>query len=386
MTSPRHASPGPSSTASAPAPQALIAPRQQSDASVADLAAALLTALTAAANHPAPHLPDAPTLGGYGARVIDLALAGLETTTRGAYHAAWRRHVLPALGTVPIDHLTAGMIDRTVQTWVTTGTKRSTIKNALAALARITRQATRDGWLTCQPQPLPGWQRLHYTGEDLLAEPRGLALPYYAALLRLAEALTRAAHDHYPGWGHAVTFAACTGARIGEISGVRVRDIDARTWIWTARRQTTPAPGGLADKHTKGKRARLIPIIEPLRTLITDRMTEVHGAPDARLFTGPLGGRVTTATLRRATHWDEVTRRLGYEHLRRHDLRHTALTWMADAGVPLHVLQQIAGHREITTTQLYLHPSIRHLATAGQSLADYLNSNCDPIPGIPTHW
>jgi hypothetical protein len=48
--------------------------------------------------------------------------------------------------------------------------------------------------------------------------------------------------------------------------------------------------------------------------------------------------------LREATHWDEVVRGLGYEHLVRHDLRHTGLTWMADAGVPVHGLQKIAGH------------------------------------------
>ena len=34
--------------------------------------------------------------------------------------------------------------------------------------------------------------------------------------------------------------------------------------------------------------------------------------------------------LRDATSWDEVVTKLGYEHLRRHDLRHTGLTWMAD--------------------------------------------------------
>jgi hypothetical protein len=42
----------------------------------------------------------------------------------------------------------------------------------------------------------------------------------------------------------------------------------------------------------------------------------------ARLFTGPRGGRITTAVLRDATYWDEVVIKLGYEHLRRHDLRH----------------------------------------------------------------
>jgi integrase len=30
-----------------------------------------------------------------------------------------------------------------------------------------------------------------------------------------------------------VTFAACTAARIGEVSGVRVKDIDTTNRIWT---------------------------------------------------------------------------------------------------------------------------------------------------------
>jgi hypothetical protein len=48
------------------------------------------------------------------------------------------------------------------------------------------------------------------------------------------------------------------------------------------------------------------------------------------------GRRATTAILRDATPWDEVVTGLGYEQLRRHDLRHTGLTWMADAEVPVH--------------------------------------------------
>jgi integrase len=48
--------------------------------------------------------------------------------------------------------------------------------------------------------------------------------------------------------------------------------------------------------------------------------------------------------LRVATHWDGVVTQLGHEHLRRHDLRHTGPAWMADAGIPVHVLRKIAGH------------------------------------------
>ncbi len=71
-------------------------------------------------------------------------------------------------------------------------------------------------------------------------------------------------------------------------------------------RQTTPSPGGLADKGTKGKRARTVPLIVEIRPLIETRLRAIGGDPLARLFTGPRGGRITTAVLRDATHWDEV--------------------------------------------------------------------------------
>ena len=104
----------------------------------------------------------------------------------------------------------------------------------------------------------------------------------------------------------------------------------------------------------------------------------VGHAPAARIFTGPRGGRITTAVLRDATHWDEVVTQLGYEHLRRHDLRHTGLTWMADAGVPVHVLRKIAGHGSLVTTQRYLHPDAQSIADAGTALSAHLTANWSP--------
>ena len=62
--------------------------------------------------------------------------------------------------------------------------------------------------------------------------------------------------DNYAGWGEAVIFAACTAARIGEVSGVRKADIDSCRWIWTVRRQTTPCP---ADPPRGRPRPRALP-------------------------------------------------------------------------------------------------------------------------------
>ncbi len=211
--------------------------------------------------------------------------------------------------------------------------------------------------------------------EDELADPRALALRDWDALGQLAAALVARSADQFAGWGDVVEYTACTAARIGETSGVRRVDIDRDKWLWRVRRQTTPGPGGLIDKGTKGRRSRLVPIITEIRPLVTRRLDAISDDPMARLFTGPRGGRITTAVLRDATHWDDVVTELGYSYLRRHGLRHTGLTWMADAGVPVHVLQKIAGHGSLTTTQLYLHPDVRSIESAGQALSAHLGAS-----------
>ncbi|MFE3099595.1 tyrosine-type recombinase/integrase [Nocardia tengchongensis] len=104
------------------------------------------------------------------------------------------------------------------------------------------------------------------------------------------------------------------------------------------------------------------------------RIAATGKKPDARLFAGPRGGRIQVTVLRRATHWDEVVAKLGYEHLRRHSLRLTGLTWFADAGVPVHRLQQIAGHTDPRITQRYLHPDKKALQNDGNLLSIHLRA------------
>jgi integrase len=81
----------------------------------------------------------------------------------------------------------------------------------------------------------------------------------------------------------------------------------------------------------------------------------------------------------------------GYEFLLRHGLRHTGLTWMADAGVPVHVLRKIAGHGSLSTTQRYLHPSLQFVTSASEALQAHLTpgwSTNGPqmILGASSNW
>jgi integrase len=281
---------------------------------------------------------------------------------------------VPSLGHLPVRMITHGAVDRAVHAWIADEASRSTVKNSLAILVRVLEQAVRDGIVDHNRGRVTGWQREYQHAEDELDNPRLLALPDWEALQQLAAALVARSHGEFDGWGDIVEFTACTAARIGETSGVRRADINAKTWTWNVRRQTTPGLGGLIDKGTKGNRARVVPIIPEIRPLVERRLDSITDDPMARLFTGPRGGRVTTAVLRDATHWDEVVTALGYDYLVRHGLRHTGLTWMADAGVPVHVLRKIAGHGSLTTTQRYLHPDHQAITDAGEALSVFLTA------------
>lgn len=345
------------------------------------------------------------TLANYGNAHWAAAMRGVEAKTHDPYRAGWRRRIIPTLGHLSVTMITAGMTDRAVSSWIADGCGRSTIKNTLAALARVLDQAVRDEVIDRNRVDVNSWQHQFTRYEDELDNPRTLALPDWATLEELALALVAASTDHYQGWGDVVVFAACTATRIGEVSGCRIGDIDTDRWIWSLRRQTTPGPGRLQDKGTKGKRARLIPLITEIQPLILrwikaarfriDTSPEFRNATadirdqafrNARLFVGPRGGRIATGILRRATHWDDVVNRLGYEYLRRHDLRHTGLTWFADAGVPVHRLQRIAGHTDPRITQRYLHPALDGLRNDGDRLSQFLSTqaNNPPTPALPT--
>src|SRR5687768_1505869 len=46
-----------------------------------------------------------------------------------------------------------------------------------------------------------------------------------------------------------------------------------------------------------------------------------------------------------------------------------ALTWMADAGVELHILQRVAGHQDPAVTSRYLHPDVQAVLDAGRAFS-----------------
>jgi integrase len=303
-------------------------------------------------------------LSDYVAQLGDRWARGIDpTSTFDPYSAGLRRRVLPTLGHLPVSLMTAGLIDRAIDQWEA-AYGRSTVKNTIAVLVLVLDEAVRDGLLTRNPAKDRARRRVvgrSASGLTNPESPRELALPDVETLARLAAgAVERGGHQ---SWGDCVIILATTALRISEVAGLTVADVDLGRGLLFVRRQTYPGRGGLVTKETKGRRRRSVPIIEPLRgTLI--RLTAGR-KPDERLLMGPRGGVITTATLRDATRWDDLVTDLGLNGLVRHGLRHTALTWMADAGVDLHLLQRVAGHQDPAVTSRYLHPDHEAVLGAG---------------------
>ena len=316
------------------------------------------------------------TLAAYFASIGTSWARGIDSSsTMDPYSAGIRRRVLPTLGHLPVSMVTAGVIDRAIDGWESEF-GASTVKNTVAALVLVLDQAMRDGLIP--RNPAKDRARRQHVGRRATSHadetnPRDLALPDVATLDRLTAAVVE--QGKHQCWGDVVTLLATTAMRISEVSGLLVGDIDLDAGLIRVERQTYPGRGGLITKTTKGRRRRVVPIIDPLRPTL-ERLT-AGGNPTARLLSGPRGGVITTATLRDATAWDEVVARLSLSGLVRHGLRHTALTWMADAGTDLYVLQRVAGHQDPAVTAKYLHPDHAALLAAGTRFSAWWGLNGD---------
>lgn len=288
-----------------------------------------------------------------------------ETSTVSGYDAGLRLRVIPALGHLKVSKITTGVIDRTIDEWETRYGP-STIKNSIGPLVRVLDVAVRDEVIPSNPAKNRARRTLNHDSTLKPGSLRAYAIPDVETLDVLAE---KCAEVHQSYSDH-VMLCALLSARGSEVAGLEVGDIDWKNRIVTIERQIYPGKGGLVRKQTKGRKERYVPILDALEPVLV--RLSAGKEPGDPLLRGPRGGVLTTATVRDATKWDQLVVELGLPNLTRHGLRHTGATWLADAGVPLHVLQRILGHASIETTKGYLHPDHRHLNEAAKLANQFL--------------
>ncbi len=132
------------------------------------------------------------------------------------------------------------------------------------------------------------------------------------------------------------------GLRVGELVGLDLADIDADR--------------GLVRVRGKGRRERLGPIgpvaLEWIGRWIDHRRPGRVG--EIALFLNRYGQRLTTRSVDRLFRGHLTARGLDPE-ASPHTLRHSFATHLLDRGADLRSVQELLGHRRLTTTQIYTH-------------------------------
>jgi integrase/recombinase XerD len=117
---------------------------------------------------------------------------------------------------------------------------------------------------------------------------------------------------------------------------------------------------------TKGKLAtRTIPVFEDLRSLLTS-----YQPPQRSVYLFPgLDGCKHLNVDSAARVFKKACMRVGIYGASTHSLRRTALTQMSDAGIPLRIVQEVSGHRNLSQLQKYLEVRPEQVRGAIASLA-----------------
>lgn len=136
-----------------------------------------------------------------------------------------------------------------------------------------------------------------------------------------------------------------TGCRVGELLHAEWSHFDLERRLWRI-------------PQSKAGKARFVPLSQGALDLIAE-LPRYEGCPF--LIPNPKTKKPWVGIF---MSWDTARKLAGLPDLRIHDLRHSAASFMAGAGIDLYTIGKVLGHANVKTTQRYAHLSSDHLLDA----------------------
>ncbi|SFI81756.1 tyrosine recombinase XerC [Planctomicrobium piriforme] len=225
---------------------------------------------------------------------------------------------------------------------------RTTIARRLAALRSFFRYTTREGLTSSNPA-------------QALRTPRaGRKLPHFLSTEQVATLLEAPPANEPMGLRDRAILETLysAGLRVAELVGLNVSDWDRGANILRV--------------FGKGAKERIAPIgsyaSRALERWLTVRAVD-PGAPADELdamFLNRFGRRLTTRSIGRML--EKHLQDAGLSSLTSpHTLRHSFATHLLDGGADLRSVQELLGHKSLTTTQIYTHVSTRRMRETYES-------------------
>lgn len=138
-----------------------------------------------------------------------------------------------------------------------------------------------------------------------------------------------------------------SGLRLSELCALHWRDLDLE--------------GGFVTVLGKGNRQRIVPVgSHAVRALLAWR-DERKGDNTAPVFPGRNGGPISQRAVQ--IRLKQIAQRQGlFKHVHPHMLRHSFASHILESSGDLRGVQELLGHADIATTQIYTHLDFQHLA------------------------
>ena len=141
-----------------------------------------------------------------------------------------------------------------------------------------------------------------------------------------------------------------SGLRVAELCALNIGDIDYR--------------GAEVRATGKGNKTRVIPVGSMAIQAIQDWLTyrgDLLRDNEAALFVGKTGKRLTTRSVQ--LRMEKLGQQQGCDQrLHPHLLRHSFASHMLESSGDLRSVQEMLGHANISTTQIYAHLDFQHLS------------------------
>jgi integrase/recombinase XerC len=221
------------------------------------------------------------------------------------------------------------------------GYAKSTIARRLASLRSFYRFAQREGWVETNP------------AKPLRNPRQSRTLPHFLSTDELGKLLEAPAANSQLGLRDRAMLETMysAGLRVSELVGLCDGDLDLKAGVLLVR--------------GKGRKERIAPAgsfaIRALRRWLDVRTLDDREprGPSAPVFVNRFGRRLSTRSVARLL--EKYIRATSLDgRTTPHTLRHSFATHLLDGGADIRSVQELLGHKSLTTTQIYT-----HVTTAG---------------------
>jgi integrase len=281
------------------------------------------------------------TLGAYAERWLE-GLAHLKPSARGGYTIALRRHLLPALGGLPMAQIGAEEVNAYLASKAGTLRPKSLV-NHLAILSKILSDAVAADRLTANR--LLKNRAIRRPKAISEADEITVEVPTLGEVNVILDALP-------PAWQPFFMTVALTGLRFGEAIGLRWMDLDEENAQLHIRRSYYR--GQFLLPKTKRSR-RSVDLGDQLLAVLQNLRRELAPAPGALIFVragrrgSPPQERPLNASVAREI-WLAALKQAGVRHLRMHALRHFYASAQIALGTNLKYISTQLGHASVQIT------------------------------------